>query len=111
MRSRGTTVWLLPSRRDLRDELVGRHTGRSRQPGLFRDLALETLGDGRRQRFSPRVLGHIEIGLVEGEWLHRGSHRPKEIEHLLRHRAVFCEVWAHDHEIRAQAYRLRHRRR
>ena len=68
-----------------------------------RDLAPE--------RQLPRVLGHVEIRLVERQRLDPRRHRAEDLEHRLRRGAVLLEVGPDDRQVRAQADRARHRHR
>ena len=63
------------------------------------------------ERLSPRVLGDVEIGLVERQRLDERRDRTEDVEHLLRGGAVLREVRADDHEVRTQPHRARHRDR
>ena len=110
-RDHGQAVRLLPARGDLRQELVGRDAGRRGQPGGLADLLLEPPRHGHAERFAPRVLGDVEIRLVERQRLDQRRDLAVEREDLLRHGAVLLEVRADDHQRRAQAHGARHRDR
>src|SRR5690606_24817382 len=53
-------VGFTPCRGDLREELVRGHAGRSRQAGGLPDFGFESSRYACRERFAPRVLGHVE---------------------------------------------------
>ena len=107
----GEAVRLLPARRDLRQKFVRRHTGRRRQVRLLEDALLQTPGNIGRQRLSPRILGDVEIGLVERQRLDEGCHVAEDPENQIRGGSVSCKIRRHDDQFRAQPDRLRHRHR
>src|SRR6185295_19228731 len=104
-------VGLLPARGDLRQELVGRHACRGRQACFILYGFFYPDGDIARQRHAPQVLGHVEIGLVERERLDQRGRRMQDLHHPLGRLAIFLEVRPDDDELRAEAYRARHRHR
>src|SRR6185295_17860972 len=65
----GEPVWLLPTRSNLREELVRGHTCRSREAGVREDPLLETLRDAGRQRLVPGILGDIQVRFIERQRL------------------------------------------
>ena len=81
------------------------------RPGLGADALLQPAGDRRRQRLVPRVLGDVEVGLVERERLDERRHLAEDREHRGRRRLVAREVGRHDDERRAQPDGPGHRHR
>ena len=78
---------------------------RSRIAALMpqRDLAPE--------RQPPRVLGHVEVGLVERERLDPRRDRAEDLEDRLRRGAILLEVGPDDRQVRAEPDGARHRHR
>ena len=99
----GEPVGLLPPRGDLRQELVGRDTRGGGQSRRGTDLFLEAPGDVDGERFVPRVLGDVEVRLVERERLHQRGDGAEEAEHGCRYGAVLREVGRDNDEVRAEA--------
>ena len=84
-------VGLLPRRRDLREELVRRDAGRRGSPVASRISALSRCATDSPERLSPRVLGDVEVGLVERQRLDQRRHRPEDGEDRLRRGPVARE--------------------
>jgi hypothetical protein len=108
-RNHREAVGLSPRRGDLRKELVRRDAGGCGQRGGVPDLRLEPPRDFLAERLAPRVLGDVEIGLVQRQRLDHRRHRAEDLEHRLRHRPVLREIGPDDDEIGAEAHRARHR--
>ena len=107
----GEPVGFLPSRRDLRQKLVGRHASRRRQVGVQPNPLLQAPRDIRRQRFVPGVLRDVEVGLVERHRLDQRRDLAKNGEHRGRCRLVFREIRRDDDERGAEADGSGHRDR
>ena len=104
-------VGLLPARRNLREELVGRDAGGRGEAGRRADFGFQAARDVHAECFAPRVFRDVQVGLVERQRLHQRRDAAIDIEHLLRHGAVLREVGAHDHQRWAQPDRAGHRDR
>ena len=90
--------------RDLREELVRRDAGRRREPGRRRgSRAFSRCATVFAERLAPRVLGDVEIRLVERQRLDQRRHRAEDLEHLLRGRAVLLEVGPDDDQVAGRA--------
>ena len=104
-------IRLLPARRDLREKFVRRHAGRRRQARLLEDALLQPPGNRGPQRLCPRILRHVEIGLVERQRLDEGRHVAEDPENEIRRGFVSRKIRRHDDELGTQPDRLRHRHR
>jgi hypothetical protein len=104
-------VRLPPRRRDLGEELVGRHARRRGERRRGTDLRLQPARDLAPERLAPRVLGHVEVRLVERQRLDERCHRAEDREDGLRYGPVLLEVGPHDDQLRAETHRPRHRHR
>jgi hypothetical protein len=56
-----------------------------------------------RQRNILQILGHVEIGLVEGQRFDEVSVPFEDFAHLAGDRTIAREVWGQKHRIRAKA--------
>jgi len=107
----GEPVGLLPAGRDLGEELVGGDPGRRGQSDVRADPLLESPCDRRRERLTPRVLGHVEVRLVERQRLDERRHLAENREHRIGRRLVAGEVGTDDEEGGAEAHGAGHRHR
>ena len=78
-RDDGQAVGLLPRRCDLREKLVGCDPGRRREPDRLANLGLQPLRYDAAERLAPRVLGHIQVRLVERQRLDERRNGAKEL--------------------------------
>src|SRR6185295_1367833 len=78
---------------------------------LLLDRPLDARRDVHGERLAPAVLGHVQIRLVERERLHQRRHRVEDRHHAAGGFLVLGEVRRHDHKLRTQAHRARHRHR
>ena len=105
-------VGLLPAGRDLREKLVRRDAGRRGQAGVARGCAaFSRFATAVAERLAPRVLGDVEVRLVERQRLDERRHLAEDREHRVRGRLVPREIGRHDDERRAEAHGRRHRHR
>ena len=81
------------------------------RPVVFADQRLQPPRDVHAERLVPRVLGDVEVRLVERQRLDERRDRPEDREHLLRDRAVLLEVGRDDRQLRAEPDGARHRDR
>jgi len=93
------------------EELVWRDACRRGQSGCRADFRLQPQRDVLPQHFSPRILGYVQVGLVERQRFDQRRHGSKNREYRLRNRAVLVKVRTDDHQVRAQADGARHRNR
>ena len=99
-------VGLVLVRSDLGQELVVRNPGTCRQPRLRLDPSPEQFGNARRRADALQVLGHIEIGLVEGERFYKWCELAKDGAYLARYLTVDGKPGPHEDQIGAQPPRL-----
>ena len=97
---------------NLREELIVRHTRRSRQPQLLADAATDLTGYLYGHRLPDLVLRHIEERLIEGNRLDDIGIVVEDAVNGSRGFAVAIEVHRHEDELRAElaCLRPRHRR-
>ena len=77
---------------ELGEELVIGHPGRGGQPRPFANAGPDRLGDLRRRRDALQVLGDVEVGLVQRQWLDDGRVLGEHGADLLRHCLVHVEA-------------------
>ena len=68
-RDHGEAVGFPPRGGNLREELVWRDARRRRQSGLFVNQGLDSPGHVHAERLVPRVVGDVEVRLIEREGL------------------------------------------
>ena len=89
--------------------LLGATPAEAVSPVVSRICCLEAPGDVDGQRLVPRVLGDVEVGLIERERLHQRRDGTEEREHVGRHGPVLREVGRDDGEVGTEADRPGHR--
>ena len=96
---------------DLREELIVRHTRRSRQPQLLADATTDLTGYLYGHRLPDLILRHIEERLIEGNRLDDIGVVVEDAVNGSRDFAVAIEVHRHKDELRAELACLRPRHR
>ena len=96
---------------NLREELIIRHTRRSRQPQLLADAATDLTGYLYGHRLPDLVLRHIEERLIEGNRLDDIGVVVEDAVNGPRYLTVAIEVHRHKDELRAELTCLRPRHR
>ena len=91
------------------EKLVRRDARRGGQAGRLPDRLLDAPGDGHPERLAPRVLGDVEIRLVERQRLDERRDAAIDGEHLLRDAPILLKVRPDDDERRAETHGARHR--
>ena len=76
-------VWLFVVGRELGDELAVTDPGRCGQPRFLANAAADVLGDRPRSAETQAVLGDVEIGFVEAQWLDQIGISGENPAHLL----------------------------
>jgi hypothetical protein len=104
-------VGFLPAGSDFGQKLVRCDASRGGQGKLAVDAGLQVLGDFHRQGLVQKVLGNVQVSLVQRQELHQRSGRAKNAHHLLRYRLVQREIWTDDHQVRPLLHRTGHRHR
>ena len=96
---------------NLREELIIRHTRRSRQPQLLTDAATDLTGYLYGHRLRDLVLRHVEEGLIKRNRLDDIGVVVEDTVNGSRDFAVAIEVHRHKDELRAELACLRPRHR